>query len=663
MRILLPALALGLTLALPPLHAATSAENTAPVAVAPPLPAERFARAPLLEGVALSPDGKRIAGLMNLAEGTVLVTQRIDGSALHNVLSSDNKQMAFGWVQWVNNERLIASVHYRSKRGGTLVTETRLVAVDHDGGELIDLSAGGDTGVRDKQQIQDRVVDLLPGDGRHVLLQLNAPGTHSPAVYRVNIENGERRMVHSPERLVDNWITDAGHKVRAGIRREGTRIDILACDPDGTHWRSLWSYQLFAADAILPLGFDQNPNILFVQAFHEGRKAVFSVDLRDPGLKLTLRLAHRELDLDGELIRSPLSGEVVGFAAEGGNSEGGGTLTEFWDPELDGVARALDQALPGRFNRLLALSQDELRYLVHSSGNGIPGQYYIGDRESGRLTLLADQFNHLPPAQLVGKQAVRITARDGLPLRAWLTRPKNRPDGPGPLVLLPHGGPHSRDDNDFDPWTEFLASRGYTVLQVNFRGSSGYGHAFEMAGLQRWGMEMQDDLSDGVRWAIAEGIADPRRVCIVGGSYGGYAALMGSIKTPGMYRCVVSLNGVTDLEALIHHTRDFKGGSAVASLQFGSFWSDSARLHATSPVFHAEAVTAPALIIHGDADQIVPVEHGRRMAKALARAGRPHEYLELEGAGHSLGNAGHRLHFLTALERFLATHLGTRTGS
>lgn len=638
----LPALAV---VALLPAFPAFSASGT------PPLSAEQIAKPPFISGVTLAPDGKHIAGLMNLPDGTVLVTQATDGGAIRNVLLSDNTTVALGWARWVSNDRLIASVHYRKQKGRT---QTRLVAINLDGGEQRDLSELDDTGLRASQQIQDEVVDLLPGDGRHILLALDAPTARSPAVYKLDIESGSRRMLEPPQRRVGRWMTDAQHRVRLGIRQQGEQIDIITRDPDGHAWRTLWSYPLFSAESVTPLGFDQDPYTLFVMALHEGRDAVFSVNLRDPALPRVLRLAHPKQDLDGRLIRSPLTGEAVGLI---GDADDDGQTSRFWDPELATLATEIDKALPGRFNRLLELSRDEMRYLVHSSGNGQPGQYYLGDRQTGRLSLLAEQYPHLPRAQLVGKEAVSITARDGLPLHAWLSRPKSAGTAPGPLVLLPHGGPHTRDGNDFDPMSEFLASRGYTVLQVNFRGSSGYGHSFEMAGLQRWGLEMQDDLTDATQWAIKQGIADPGRICIVGGSYGGYAAMMGTIRTPDAYRCAVSVNGVTDLEALIHHLRS-RGGRSLARLQFGSFWSDSARLHATSPVFHTAAIKTPLLLIQGDADQTVPVEQARSMVEALTRAGRPPEYLELKGAGHSLGQPTHRLQYLKALDGFLEKHLG-----
>ncbi|WP_051241850.1 alpha/beta hydrolase family protein [Azohydromonas australica] len=255
------------------------------------------------------------------------------------------------------------------------------------------------------------------------------------------------------------------------------------------------------------------------------------------------------------------------------------------------------------------------------------------------------------------EKAVRIQARDGLSLAAYLTHARNGGTAPGPLVLLPHGGPYARDDASFDPWTELLANRGYTVLQVNFRGSSGYGAEFQKAGLQRWGQEMQEDLEDAVQWAVSQGVADPRRICIVGASYGGYAALMGVVKTPHLYRCAVSFAGVSNLTDLALHWTEFIGGKEGSRRVLGNWWQDRERLRATSPALQAQRIEVPVLLVHGTADRRVPVEQSRDMAKALASAGRSYRYMEQEGGDHHFSRQAHHTEFLRELEAFLQAHL------
>lgn len=629
-------------------------------------PIERFAAPPLVSHVALSPDGQRVAALMNRKDATLLIVKPVTGDKAQSVLSSDNQAFVFNWVHWVSDERLLVSVRFASRRQFVGTVETRLISIKADGTGGLNLVQnkpvpGSITGFVPSQQIQDRVIDWLPDDGRHVLLQLNEPGSGLPGVYKVNVESGERRLVKAPERHVHRWVADAQHRVRVGVRSVSGRYEIIAGDPDGKDWRTLWAFEDLR-EGVWPLGFGLDPQELYVRAYHEGRMAVFTVRLDEPGLPRRLRLAHPQRDVGGQLIRSPATGEVLGLRASGGDDGvSGEPRAELWEPAWRSLARGIDKALPQRGNYLIDISRDEQRYLVHSSGNGKPGDYYLGLRGRGELALLAETYPALDPDQLVGKRTVTIRARDGLSLDAYLTLPKGRTAGDGgaplPMVLLPHGGPHSSDDQDFDPWTELLADRGLAVLQVNFRGSEGYGYEFEAAGLKRWGLEMQDDLTDAVAWAAAQRIADPARVCIVGASYGGYAALMGAVKTPELYRCAASFAGVTDLPDLIAFQSDYIGGREAAERMIGKTWGDRERLRATSPALQAERIRVPVLLVHGTDDRSVPVEQGQDMAKALRRAGKTYRYIEQEGGDHHLSQYRHRLEFFEALEAFLDEHL------
>jgi dipeptidyl aminopeptidase/acylaminoacyl peptidase len=332
----------------------------------------------------------------------------------------------------------------------------------------------------------------------------------------------------------------------------------------------------------------------------------------------------------------------------------GDAASGLWDAEAQKLARAIDAALPGRSNRLLQFTADGSHYLLYSSGNAIPGQFMVGDRASGQLSLLAAQYPEIAPQATSPKQALTLKARDGLVLPAFLTLPKAGPMQALPAVILPHGGPISADTLDFDPLAAFLADRGYAVLQVNFRGSAGLGFEYRNAGLQRWGREMQDDLSDAVRWLVERGTADPKRVCIVGGSYGGYAALMGGASTPGLYRCVVSLAGVSDLPELASWRAKYVNGRAVFERQVGG---DSDALKQTSPRRLAAQFQAPVLLVHGTDDRSVPYAQSVAMDEALAKAGKPHQLVTLEGGDHFLSHAADRLRFYRELESFLAQQL------
>jgi dienelactone hydrolase len=626
-------------------------------------PLETFASLPLVSQVSLSPDGEQLAALMNVKGQTTLVVQS-PGRKPQSILVTDNKQYHFRRVQWVNDERLVVSVRFAGRRGFVGTEETRLLSIKADGTGTVNLVQGsrvpGSMGAALPHQIQDRVIDWLPQDGRHVLLELVEPGGTVPAVYKVNVDTGRRTSVRSPERYVRQWMSDAQGRVRAGVRVDDDHYELRVRAPEGNEWRSLWRVDTLK-DAVWPLGFGRDPQELFVQAYHQDRQAVFSVRLDDPALTRRLVASHPKHDVQGRLIRSPKTGEVLGLRLGGDEREAGEPRAELWNPAWRALLKAVDQGLPNRANWLLDISRDEERYLVYSSGDKQPGEYYVGNRRSGELALVGSTYPQLDPATLAGKSRVTIKARDGLALDAFLTLPLGRTIGDGgpalPMVLLPHGGPHSRDDGDFETWTEFLADRGYMVLQVNFRGSEGYGHEFETAGLKRWGLEMQDDLTDGVAWAVAQRLADPTRVCIVGASYGGYAALMGAVKTPRLFRCAVSFAGVSDLPDLIAHERDYIGGAEAAERMIGRVWGDRERLRATSPARQAEHIQVPVLLVHGSVDRVVPVEQSADMARAVKRAGKSYRYIEQDGGDHHLSRYEHRLEFFKALEAFLDDQL------
>jgi dipeptidyl aminopeptidase/acylaminoacyl peptidase len=622
-------------------------------ATAHALPTEAFARLPQLSSATLSPDGTWFAALVPKGQSTVAVARPLDGKLPPKALfEADNREFTLAWVRWASNERLVISIHYADRRGQTDTTESRLVAVNRDGSKLVRLNAPNEFRTNGgASQFQDQVIDWLPEDGHHVLLQAsNSLADPSPSVLKVDLDTAEREIVHGRRFGVRRWWTDRSHRVRVGLRQQDTKVEVIVCDPDGERWRTAWAYDLFDAAAVEPLGFGTDPHLLYVTAAQDGRRAVFVVDLRDAALPKKLLLAYPDQDVAGGLLRDPVNGRVLGLSS----GRFGDAAAGLWDADAQKLARAIDAALPGRSNRLLQFTADGSHYLLFSSGNAIPGQFMVGDRASGQLSLLAKTYPEIAPQATASKQAITVRARDGLAVPGYLTLPMNAPARNLPTVILPHGGPISADTLDFDPLAAFLADRGYAVLQVNFRGSAGLGFEYRNAGLQRWGREMQDDLTDAVRWLEARGTADPQRVCIVGGSYGGYAALMGGASTPELYRCVVSLAGVSDLPDFASWRAKYINGRAVFQRQVGA---DSDALKETSPRRLAAQFKAPVLLLHGTDDRSVPYAQSVAMDEALAQAGKPHRLVTLEGGDHFMSDAAQRLQIYREIETFLAQHM------
>ncbi len=278
-----------------------------------------------------------------------------------------------------------------------------------------------------------------------------------------------------------------------------------------------------------------------------------------------------------------------------------------------------------------------------------------------RLEELASSREWLKPADMAPMQPIKYQSRDGLTLHGYLTTPRGVEAKDLPLVVNPHGGPWARDAYGFNPEVQFLANRGYAVLQVNFRGSTGYGESLMMAGNREWGFKMQDDISDAVQWAIDQGIADAERVCIYGASYGGYAVMAGLAYTPELYRCGINYVGVTSIP-LLFETAPGAWASNMETMkrQIGDPKEDKAMLEDRSPTNHASRIQAPVLMAYGKQDPRVVIKHLEVMEEAMKQAGKPYEVIVKDDEGHGFRKFENQVEFYTAVERFLAKHLGPR---
>ncbi len=356
----------------------------------------------------------------------------------------------------------------------------------------------------------------------------------------------------------------------------------------------------------------------------------------------------------GGLLRDPYSQAIVGAWRTGADPE------VLW---LDDKARArsasLKKSFGGKEADLLGRSTDNMRTLVSVATHATPTVYYLIDYKKGTADIVGEEYPSLLNATLGEVRELTYKARDGYEIPAFVTLPAGAGDQQLPLVVLPHGGPESRDARTFDWLAQFLASRGYIVLQPQFRGSTGYGEEHRKAGYRQWGGLMQDDVSDGVKALIEQGRVDPKRVCIVGASYGGYAALAGAAFTPELYACAVSINGVSNLPAMLSF-EETQAGKESDSL---SYWKDhigpktSPEVISKSPSRAAANVRAPVLLLHGVNDSVVSVAQSREMAKALKSLDKPHTLIELPGEDHWLSRSDSRTRVLTEMEAFLATYL------
>ncbi|MGQ0558423.1 MAG: alpha/beta hydrolase family protein [Sphingosinicella sp.] len=619
-----------------------------PASASSPLPAEAFAQLPFLASPQLSPDGRRIAGQL-MAEGEERIAiWRLD--APRNQAPLILPAIGAESFRWASDTRLlVARRQFAVLRSAAAIwygLAHRIYMLDIEANRLSPL--GGGTGFFEEVIFVDPL-------GRYVLLaKQNAP-RQDPSVHRVDL--GSQQSIEVQRRVpgVWEWFADSAGNVRVGIDYGERRTRIFYRPTPDAPLARVETRELLDDAIIEQVRFDSNSGrgFIFTNAI-TGRFAAYEFDFAT-GIRGATLIEHPEFDLDA-LILSP-EGQLDGAQI----IDDRGPRSQWLSPALARIQATLDAALPGKSNTIINRSRDGNRILVLSSASNDPGTYYVFDRAARRLEIFASSFERLHGHAFAPVSAIEYRSRDGLRIPGYLTLPLGRDPRNLPLVLMPHGGPFMRDEGRFDLHAQFLASRGYAVLQPNFRGSAGYGREFVEQGFGQLGGAMIDDMEDGVDWLASRETIDPGRVCIYGGSYGGYAAIWAAMRSPQRYRCAISWAGPTDFESLLRHDRRYLTPRRYQREQ-SITWRGEQRidLGAISPLRFPGRVTVPTLIAHGEADRRVPVAQARDFIRALQRHNRPIESVIYPKSGHDFGRSEDQLDFLNRVEEFLARHLDMR---
>jgi dipeptidyl aminopeptidase/acylaminoacyl peptidase len=622
----------------------------APIAAAQPSPAA-FAALPAVQSPAISPDGERIAYIARTGGGTFVYAVRLATNQADAIIGVDPSRARA--VVWANDDTLIllASETETVPFAARMVESLAPYGIDLAGDLRVrqlagSRAVGGGFFVRGR-----RLVGYDRATGR-VLAPVGG------VLYSVDAKNGDLDEVDdNTSGFTRDWVVDenAVPRYRLDYRDRMDYLQILRRTGNGL-WETFVEQSLDLPEIDLH-GLNADGELVVGGRPRDiGRYGLYTVSA--DGTRGRAVYAQDALEVSDVYV-DPYTNRVVGAEAEG-------ERPVWFDEELARQQATLEATFPGESPTILDWSQDRSRFIVQTERSDRAPLFYLFDAQERTADELASTYPALERTALPQRLPYSYEARDGVAIPAYLTRPL-MVEGPVPLVVLPHRGPVGRDVDGFDWLAHFLASRGYAVLQPNYRGSDGYGRAWEEAGYGGWGIGvMQHDLIDGVAALVAAGIADPQRVCIVGASYGGYAALAGAVFTPQLYRCAASINGVADLRdmhVLYTSRRDFRSAAVT-------YWERSvgvegeraarAALEAASPAHHVERVQAAVLLIHGRDDAVVPIGQSRGMERALRAAGKTVQFVELEGEDHWLSDAPTRLQTLLALEAFLAQHLGGR---
>ncbi|OZI22691.1 S9 family peptidase [Bordetella genomosp. 7] len=537
---------------------------------------------------------------------------------------------------WKGNDTVL----YQKDFGGD--ENFHVLAVDAQTGSVRDLTP--------YEGVRAGIEDDLPDDPRHVLISHNQRDPQVFDVYRVDVQTGAAVLVAQNPGNVVGWQTDHAGRVRAALASDGLDTTLLYRDDEAEPLRPLITTDYRTSVTPLFFTFDDRG---FYALSNRGRDklALVIIDPARPDQE-ELVYATDEVDLDAAMYSRKR--RVLTLAAYQTDKP----RRHYFDDQTQSLYRQLESLLPGYDVALQGWNRDEDTYIVAAYNDRTPGSRYLFRAGTDALHRLAEINPAIPEADMSPVRPVRYTSRDGLEIHGYLTLPAGRPARGLPCIVNPHGGPWARDGWGYNPEVQFLANRGFCVLQINFRGSTGYGRRFWEAGFGQWGLAMQDDITDGVHWLIGQGIADPARIGIYGGSYGGYAALAGVAFTPEVYAAAVDYVGVSNLFTFMNTIPPYwKPLLAKMYDMVGHPERDRERLAATSPALHVERIRAPLLIAQGAQDPRVNKAESDQVVQALRSRGVEVQYLVKDNEGHGFHNDENKFEFYAAMEAFFVEHL------
>ena len=628
-------------------------------------PLKAFFARPLFSGAKLAWDGHSLA-IVQTTDHPAILLKNLDTLEIKPVLDLPDPGLSVTWVQWKGDNRLLVGLQLLDiKRKGEIRTVRYgqfIVAVDRDGNNFLQLLKG-DFWNRGRGRAVS-LLDPLKDDPDHVLV--SAPDTFgNDAALKVNIRTGEAVTVEKGSSEVSGWLTDSSGAITVRFRSDYSAAYIEARAQPGAPWSKvavIHEKDLKALDELTFMGPAEKPGQFYVTALPKTKAE---------GDQRRLRIYDLATKTMSDPVCPELKYDIEDIVYDGDTPKIAGVCytadvqtCELSDPAARAHLKGLSTYFGG--NRSVApisYSGDGRWWLLSVSGPDQPAAYYLYDKANAKIELLADRFPDLPAEKLAVRERFAFPARDGVSIPGYLTRPRQAVKGPLPLIVLPHGGPESRDSFEYDVWSQFLASRGYLVLQPNFRGSSGYGISFAEAGYRHWDTVMADDLTDGVQALVNSGQVDPNRICIFGASYGGYAALYAGASHPELYKCVVSWAGVADLDKFLSFERDFHGKDSGTYEYWikllGDPKKDAAAIKNASPITYAAKYGPPVLLLHGVDDDTVSPDQSRLMQAALKKAGKDVRLLLYAGEGHSEWEPDDEQAALIETFRFIQSHIGS----
>jgi dipeptidyl aminopeptidase/acylaminoacyl peptidase len=537
---------------------------------------------------------------------------------------------------WKGSDRIL----YTKDFGGD--ENFHVVSVDVKTGKVTDLTPG--------DKVRADILDALPDDPHHILVSHNRRNPEVFDVVRVDLRTGRETVVAQNPGDIVGWGTDHAGRVRLAFKSEGLNSVVMYRPDEKSAFKPIITTD-YKTEVEVPAFTADNRKLYAISNRGRDKKALVLIDPAKPEAE-QLVYAHPEVDLGGvswsRLRKKLTDASVVTAKLE----------RKFFDPQVERLYQRIEAKVPGMQVGLQSMTKAENKFIVSAISDRTPGGRYLYDAKADTLDLLAEINPKIPAADMAPVKPISYPSRDGLTIHGYLTLPVGREAKNLPCVVNPHGGPWFRDSWGYNPEVQFLANRGYCVLQMNFRGSTGYGRQFWEASFGQWGLKMQDDITDGVQWMIQQGIADPKRVAIYGASYGGYATLAGVAFTPDLYAAAVSYVGVSNLFTFMNTIPPYwRPLLPKFHDMVGHPERDKERLTRTSPALQADKIRTPLFVVQGAKDPRVNKAESDQMVEALRQRGVDVPYMVKDNEGHGFRNEENQYEFYGAMEAFLAKYL------
>lgn len=590
----------------------------------------------------ISPDGKYLSYIAPVESRMNIFVQEIGKEEAQQITSETQRDIA-GYF-WGNNDRIL----FIKDTGGD--ENFKLFGVDKTGENL--------SGLTDFDKVVTQIIDDLEEIPTEIIVGLNKRNPQIFDPYRLNIETGELKILAENPGNIQDWITDHEGRLRIATTTDGVNTSLLYRQTEADEFKTIITTNF--KESLSPLFFTFDNKQLYASSnIGRDKSAIVLFDLEN-GKELEELFAHDQVDVyDLSYSKKKQVLTSINYTTDKQQKH-------FLDEEYKSVFSWLENHLEGYEVSITSVNKEEDIFIIRTYSDKSLGTYYIFKKAGQSLNKIADVAPWINEEEMATMKPVQYTSRDGLTINGYLTLPNGQEAKNLPVVINPHGGPWARDNWGYNPEVQFLANRGYAVLQMNFRGSTGYGRKFMEASFKQWGQDMQNDITDGVQWLISQGIADSNRVAIYGASYGGYATLSGITTTPDLYACAIDYVGVSNLFTFMNTIPPYWEpylGMMYEMVGNPSVEKDSLMMRKYSPVYHVDKIVTPLFIAQGANDPRVNKDESDQMVSALQKREIEVEYMVKENEGHGFHNEENKFEFYSAMETFLDKHLKTKTNN